>query len=151
MAVIERIKHPSNLKERKRKGRGRSSGMGKTSSRGQTGQLSRSGHSKMAPRFEGGRTPDIRHAPKIGGFKHHSKVVCFPVNLGVFAEVEDNTVVDLIFLAENGLLPKKLRGLRVKLLGDGEFNKKLTFKLHAFSHAAKARVEEAGGTCEVIA
>lgn len=151
MATIERIKHPSNLKDRKRKGRGRGSGMGKTSSRGQTGQLSRSGHSKMPPRFEGGRTPDIRHAPKIGGFKHHSKVVYYPVNLGYFAEAEDGTVVDLIFLAENGLLPKKLRGLRVKLLGDGEFAKKLTFKLHAFSHKAKARVEEAGGTCEVIA
>lgn len=150
MALIKLIKHPSNTKSRKRKGRGRASGMGKTSSRGQTGQLSRSGNSKMPLRFEGGQMPNVRHAPKIGGFQHHSKVVYSPVNLGEFAKVADGAVIDLAYLLEHNLLPKKVRGVKVKLLGAGEFNKKATFKLHAFSHSAKARVEEAGGSCEVI-
>jgi large subunit ribosomal protein L15 len=148
MPVLERIKHPSNLKRRHRKGRGISSGWGKTSGRGQTGQKSRV--KAIHPRVEGGQNPMIRHLPKYAGFKVHSRINYYPVNLEKFAEAADGTVVDLIYLAEHGLLPKKLRGLYVKLLGDGECASKITFKLHAYSHRAKAKVEAAGGTCEVI-
>jgi large subunit ribosomal protein L15 len=149
MAVIEQIKHPSNTKRRKRVGRGMGSGSGQKSGRGQTGQRSRSGGTK-AQMFEGGRAPLIRHFSKIGGFKHHSKVVYHVVNLRQVADAEAGTVVDLLFLEERGLLPKKLRRLRVKLLGDGELTAKLIFKLHAFSNRAREIVERAGGSCEVI-
>jgi large subunit ribosomal protein L15 len=149
MPRIEKIKHPSTTQSRKRKGRGMSSGSGKTSGRGQTGQKSRSGGS-IHPRFEGAQVPNIRKAPKFGGFKHHRKVVYYPVNLGDLASAPDGAEIDLVFLAKAHLLPKKLRGLRVKLLGDGEISKKLTFKLHAYSHQAQAKVEAAGGTCEVL-
>jgi large subunit ribosomal protein L15 len=149
MATIEQIKHPSNMKRRKRIARGLGSGSGQKAGRGQTGQKSRSGGIKPAS-FEGGRMPVVRKFPKIGGFKHHSKIYYHAVNLGRLAEAEDGTVVDLFYLEMQGLLPKKLRNLKVKLLGDGEFSKKLTFKLHAFSHSARARVEAAGGVCEVI-
>ena len=149
MPVIQPRKHPSNLKRRRRSGRGIAAGRGKTAGRGQTGQKSRSG-GNIHPRFEGGQNPVVRKFPKMPGFQHHSKAVYHPVNLGDFADVPDGTVVDLVYLAEKRLLPKKLRGMKVKLLGDGEFQKKLTFKLHGFSHRAKARVEEAGGACEVI-
>jgi large subunit ribosomal protein L15 len=149
MPVFEQFKHPSNEKGRRRRGRGISAGRGKTAGRGQTGQKSRSG-GNIHPRFEGGRTPAVRKFGKFGGFKRHRKVYYHAVNLGSFAEADDGTVVDLAYLDEHSLLPKKRRGLRVKLLGDGEFAKKLTFKLHAFSHSAKKRVEDAGGICEVI-
>jgi large subunit ribosomal protein L15 len=147
MPVLQPTRHPSHNKEPKRKGRGIGSGNGRTGGRGDKGQKTKRG---IHPRFEGGRAPEIRHMPKYAGFKHHSKPIYFPINLGQFNEIDADTVIDLVFLAENGLLPKKLRGLKVKLLGDGEFTKKLIFKLHAYSHAAKARVEEFGGACEVI-
>lgn len=147
MPVLHPTKHPSNVKQAKRKGRGIGSGNGRTAGRGDKGQENKR---NIHPRFEGGRAPTIRHLPKYAGFHLRSKVVYHPVNLGQFSEVADGTVIDPVFLAEHGLLPKKLRGLHIKLLGDGEFARKLTFKLHAYSHAAKARVEQAGGTCEVI-
>jgi large subunit ribosomal protein L15 len=149
MPVLDRIKHPSNLKRRKRKGRGLGSGLGKTSGRGQMGQKSRSGGT-IHPAMEGARTPVIRQFPKLGGFKHHSKVYYHPVNLVSLAEAQDGDTIDLVWLEKHSLLPKKLRGLRVKLLGDGEITSKLAIKLHAFSHRAKAKVEAAGGSCELI-
>lgn len=149
MPGIRLIKHPSNLKRRRRRGRGIGAGRGKTAGRGQTGQKSRSG-GNIPPRFEGGRTPAVRKFGKIGGFKHHRKVYYYPVNLGQFADAAEDTVIDLAYLDEHRLLPRKRRGLRVKLLGDGECEQKLTFRLHAFGEKAKARVEAVGGTCEVI-
>jgi large subunit ribosomal protein L15 len=149
MAVFEITQHPSNVAEPRRRGRGIGAGRGKTSGRGQKGQGSRSGGTKGA-RFEGGQQPLVRHLPKLGGFKHHSKVTYHAVNLKHFEDAADGTVVDLMFLEEKSLLPKKLRGLRVKLLGDGKVSSKLTFRLNAYSHKARAAVEAAGGTCEVI-
>jgi large subunit ribosomal protein L15 len=152
MPVIEITQHPSNSKSRKRIARGLGSGHGKTAGRGQTGQQSRSGGS-IHPRFEGGQTPVARHFAKLGGFKHHSKITYFAVNLNQFAELADGATVDFAFLASQSLLPKKQRGLKVKLLGgtgDAPFARKLNFKLHAFSHSAKAKVEAAGGSCEVV-
>lgn len=148
MPVLIRIKHPSNMKRRHRKGRGIGSGWGKTSGRGQTGQKSRV--SGIHPRVEGGQNPMIRHLPKYAGFKLRSKIHYYPVNLGSFTDAPEGTVVDIVYLAEHALLPKKLRGAQIKLLGDGEIKSKLTFRLHAFSHRAQAKVEQAGGTCEVI-
>jgi len=149
MPGFERSQHPSNVKRRRRCGRGIAAGRGKTAGRGQTGQKSRSGGS-IPPRFEGGRTPVVRHFPKLGGFKRYSKVHYHPVNLKDFAAADEGTVIDLAYLAANSLLPKKRRGLKVKLLGDGEITKKLTFKLHAFGRSARERVEQAGGSCEVV-
>ena len=149
MSGIEITLHPSNVKTRKRKGRGMSSGDGKTCGRGQNGQKSRSGGTPGAF-FEGGQMSMARHFPKIGGFKHHSKIIYYPVNLNQLEGAEAGSVIDLAWLAENGLLPSKLRGLRVKLLGDGEVKSKLTFRLHAFSNAVRSKVEAAGGSCEVL-
>jgi large subunit ribosomal protein L15 len=152
MPVIEIKQHPSNVKGRKRVARGIGSGHGQKAGRGQTGQQSRSG-GNIHPRFEGGRTPAVRKWAKLGGFKLRSKIHYFAVNLAQFTELEDGTVVDLALLESQSMLPKKKRGLHVKLLGsvdEAGFNKKLSFKLHAFSTAAKAKVEAAGGSCEVV-
>jgi large subunit ribosomal protein L15 len=153
MPVIEITLHPSNVKTRKRLARGTGGKGGQKAGRGQTGQQSRSG-GNIHPRFEGGRTPAVRKWAKLGGFKHHSKITYFAINLGNLTELEDGTTVDLALLAAHSMLPKKKRGLRVKLLGgmdDAGFSRKLNIQLHAFSNSAKAKVEAAGGTCEVIA
>jgi large subunit ribosomal protein L15 len=149
MTSIEQIKHPSNEGVRKRKGRGVGSGNGKTAGRGQKGAGSRSGNMEKA-RFEGGQQPLVRHLPKLGGFKHHRKPVYHPVNLDRLKDVPAGTTVDLQFLESRSLLPKKLRGLRVKLLGSGGIDRKLNFQVHAYSNKARAAVEAAGGTCEVL-
>ncbi len=149
MAVIEINQHPSNVAERKRIGRGIAAGQGKTAGRGHKGAGSRTGNF-IKPRFEGGQQPMVRHLPKLGGFKNHRKIYYHAVNLRDLAEAEAGTTIDLLYLESKSLLPKKLRGLAVKLLGDGGVDKKLHFKLHAFSHKAKEAVEKAGGTCEVI-
>lgn len=149
MPVFEQFTHPSNVKTRRRRGRGIGAGRGKTAGRGQTGQKSRSGGGIPA-RFEGGRTPVVRKFRKFSGFKHHRKVHFHPVNLTDFSAAASGTVIDLAYLEAQGLLPKKRRGLRVKLLGTGEAADGLVFKLHAFSKAATEKVLAAGGTCEVI-
>lgn len=147
MPVLQRTKHPSNVKEPRRKGRGIGTGNGRTAGRGDKGQKTKR---NIHPRFEGGRIPLVRHLPKYSGFTLSRKVVYHPVNLGLFAAATDGAVVDLAYLAQNGLLPRKMRGLKVKLLAGGEFDRKLIFQLHAFSHTARAKVELCGGTCEVI-
>jgi large subunit ribosomal protein L15 len=147
--VFEQFPHPSNVKSRRRRGRGIGSGLGKTAGRGQTGQKSRSGGS-IHSRFEGGRTPVVRKFGKFSGFKHHRKVQYYAVNLGDFTSAPSGTVIDFAYLEAQRLLPKKRRGLQIKLLGDGEASGGLVFKLHAYSNSAKAKVEAAGGTCEVI-
>jgi large subunit ribosomal protein L15 len=149
MAIFKFTKHPSNTKRKRRCGRGIAAGRGKTSGRGQTGQKSRSG-GNIHPRMEGGRMPTARQFGKIGGFKRRAKIHYYPVNLGDLNHLPDGTDVDLAKLFELGLLPSKLRRLKVKLLGDGEFERKMNFRLHAFSHIAKAKVEALGGTCEVV-
>jgi large subunit ribosomal protein L15 len=152
MPGIEQIKHPSNVKQRKRKGYGQGSGLGRTAGRGQKGYGSRSGNTEK-PRFEGGQQPLVRHIPKLGGFKHHNRVSYYPINLASLAELNTGTDVDVYVLDGLGLLPKKVRGMKVKLLAggvSGDFGKKLNVKLHAYSSKAREIIERAGGTCEVI-
>jgi large subunit ribosomal protein L15 len=152
MPGIEQIKHPSNVKQRRRKGYGQGSGLGRTCGRGQKGYGSRSGNTEK-PRFEGGQQPLVRHLPKLGGFKQHSKIYYHAVNLGDLARVPAGSNVDVLTLESEGLLPKRLRGLKVKLLAGGaagDFNVKLNVKLHAYSSKAREIIERAGGTCEVM-
>ena len=128
----------------KRCGRGHASGLGKTAGRGNKGQFSRKGH-KHKDSFEGGQMPLIRRMPKRG-FKNPARIAFFGVNVGTLDKLEAGTVVTPELLAEKGLF----NGSRVKILAKGEITKALTVKANAFSAAAKAKIEAAGGTCEVI-
>lgn len=131
----------------KRVGRGEGSGHGKTCGRGDKGQMSRSGH-KRKPGFEGGQMRLIRRIPKRGFTSRHlTKVV--PVNLSALAAFNEGSVVDVEALISAGIV--RDIGAGVKLLGDGDVKHKLTVKVHAFSGTAKAKIEAAGGTCEVLA
>ncbi|MEP0813873.1 MAG: 50S ribosomal protein L15 [bacterium] len=148
VTVFNLPRHPSRLKKRKRVGRGISAGQGHKCGRGQTGQKSRSGNAAR-PRFEGGQTPLVRHLPKMDGFSSLKKIKTVVFNLDRFADVPDGTEINLSFLVQSGLLDD-LAKTRVKILGEGEIARPLVFKAHAFSDSAKAKIEAAGGSCEVI-
>jgi large subunit ribosomal protein L15 len=140
---------------RKRVGRGEGSGTGKTSGRGQKGYGSRSG-AKQRARFEGGQNPIHMRMRKLRG-PHMKKSMPFepfrthtqPVNLAVLQERFDaGAEVTPDLLRAKGLAKRK--GIPVKILGQGELSKALTVHAHAFSAAARERIEAAGGTCQII-
>ena len=132
---------------RRRRGRGISAGQGKTAGHGMKGQGAR-GRGEVSPQFEGGRIPGFRQLPKYDGFTHHRKREFHPVNLRDFGELEDGTRVDPAWLATRRLLPR--RALPIKILGEGEITAKVHCVAHAFSAGARAKIEAAGGSCEVI-
>lgn len=133
--------------DRKRVGRGTSSGFGKTAGRGQKGQLARQG-GKTRMGFEGGQMPLFRRMPKRG-FNNINRKEYAIINLRDLSEkFADGATVDLQALKDAGLVKKELAG--VKLLGDGELKAKLTVKVNKVSAAAKKAVEAAGGSVEVI-
>jgi large subunit ribosomal protein L15 len=133
-------------KTRKRLGRGTGSGLGKTSGRGHKGQYARSGH-KHKPGFEGGQMRLIRRIPKRG-FKNISRREFLAVNISSLNVFEAGTVVTPELFQGVGLANGVFDG--IKILGVGTLSKKLTVKAHAFSASAKAKIEAAGGICEVI-
>lgn len=133
-------------KERKRIGRGTSSGTGKTAGRGQKGQGARSGGGKK-PGFEGGQTPLFMRLPKRG-FTNFNRVEYAIVNLEQLNSFEEGTVVCPKMLKEAGIIKKELDG--VKVLGNGKLEKAITVKAHKFSKSAIASIEAAGGKTEVI-
>ena len=134
----EGSKHSDNF----RRGRGHGSGNGKT---GHKGQLARSGHKK--PGFEGGQMPLYRRLPKRG-FKNRNSKEIIAINVDVLNRFEDGTDVTVETLLESRAISKAGDG--VKILGNGELTKKLNVKVNAVSETAKAKIEAAGGTVEVI-
>jgi len=133
-------------KNRKRLGRGNSSGHGTTAGRGTKGQLSRSGGGKGAG-FEGGQQPLAMRLPKLPGFKPRNRVEYAPVNVGRLEVLfEDGDTVDTEALVAKGVI--KHDYIPVKVLGDGELTKKLTVAVDKVSASAKAKIEAAGGKVE---
>ncbi len=137
---------PGARASRKRVGRGRASGMGKTSSRGHKGAQARAGY-RVRLGFEGGQMPLLRRIPKRG-FKNINRVVYCPVNVAALERFEDGTEVTPQLLSESGLYTPKYDG--VKILGGGDLTRKLTVKVHGISATAKAKIEAAGGSVELI-
>ncbi len=143
---LHTLKSRSGAKRpRKRLGRGPGSGTGKTSGKGQKGQMSRAGHKRKLG-FEGGQMPLIRRLPKRG-FTNRNRKVYLPVNVGALGQFDAGTEVTVETLRKAGLANGRCDG--IKVLGGGELDRKLTVKVHAFSPAARAKIEAAGGTCEV--
>ena len=129
----------------KRVGRGPGSGMGKTSTRGQKGQKSRSGVS-IKPWFEGGQTPLYRRVPKRGF--NNARTEFAVVNLSDLNKFNDGDVVTPASLREKGIVKDQKAG--IKVLANGKLEKKITVKANRFSSAAITKIEELGGTTEVI-
>jgi large subunit ribosomal protein L15 len=134
---------PGSKHSRKRVGRGRGSGNGKTAGRGHKGQASRSGFSQRFG-FEGGQMPLVRRVPKRG-FTNIFRSEYSIVNLSRL-EAFDGEVTPEALVAR-GLARA---GRPVKVLGHGEMGKALKVSAHKFSKSARAKIEAAGGTCEVL-
>lgn len=134
-------------KERTRKARGIGSGLGKTAGRGHKGQKARSGGGK-GPYFEGGQTPLQRRLPKRGFTNARFKTVYVGINLDVIDQKFTGGEVTPETLKAAGIVNQMKDG--IKVLSRGEITKPLVFKVHAISEAAKAKIENAGGSVEVI-
>ena len=128
-----------------RRGRGHGSGNGKTAGKGHKGQKARSGAPR--PGFEGGQMPLYRRLPKRG-FKCRNSKEIIGINLSALEKFDNDTVVSVDTLIEAGIVKNPRDG--VKILGNGEFTKKLTVQANAFSASAKEKIEALGGKAEVI-
>ena len=128
-----------------RRGRGHGSGNGKTAGKGHKGQKARSGAPRIG--FEGGQMPLYRRLPKRGFNCRNSKKIV-AVNLDRLNCFEDGAVVTIEALQEANIIKKPGDG--VKVIATGELTKKLTVKVNAFSEGAKAKIEEAKGTANII-
>ncbi len=146
--ILSHLAAPAGARHlEKRFGRGVGSGIGKTCGRGQKGQKARQGGNIGKLHFQGGQTPIQRRLPKRG-FRRPFPIDVIPVNLGDLQEFAAGTNVDEAFLREARLV----QGTRklIKVLGDGEFTKKLTIHAHSFSKSALEKIEAAGGKAVVV-
>ena len=135
---------PGSTKSKIRKGRGEAGKRGKTAGRGTKG----TGARKTVPAyFEGGQIPLYRRIPKLKGLKNTPKMSYVVVNVSDLQDKNLKGNIDPEILQKNGLTRKK--GF-VKILGNGEITNSVNVKAHAVSESAKKKIEDAGGTVEVI-
>jgi large subunit ribosomal protein L15 len=133
-----------SVKDRKRVGRGRAGVRGKTAGRGTKG----TGARKNVPSgFEGGQMPLQRRVPKLKGFTNPNRETYSVVNVELLAKHYADGEVTPEALYSHGLVHK---GRPVKVLARGEIDHALVVKAHAFSDAARAKIEQAGGRAEVL-
>ena len=146
--ILSRLSPPPGaVKRKKRVGRGIGSGLGKTAGRGQKGQKARQPGNIHKLNFEGGQMPLARRLPKRG-FHNLFTTLVAEVNVRDLAKFDAGTTVDVAALVERGLIKGKFH--EVKVLGNGELDRKLTVKAHRFSKGAREKIEKAGGTVEVV-
>ena len=131
----------------KRIGRGIGSGLGKTSGKGHKGQWARSGGG-VRPGFEGGQMPLTRRVPKRG-FKNHFTAEYVTINVGALNDFKDESVIEFELFLNAGLV-RKDAPYGLKVLGDGELDKKLVVKAAKFTKAAAEKIEKAGGKADIV-
>ena len=146
--ILSRLAPPDGARKApKRLGRGIGSGLGKSSGRGQKGQKARSTGNIGKRHFQGGQTPIQRRLPKRG-FNNPCAVACAEVNVCDLERFASGAVVDEAALLATRLVSKK--GLRIKILGEGELTKSLTVHAHKFSATAAEKISKAGGKTVVV-
>ncbi|MBQ4629447.1 MAG: 50S ribosomal protein L15 [Clostridia bacterium] len=146
MKLFELQPGVGSTSDRKRKGRGHGSGNGKTAGRGHKGQNARSGGGVRIG-FEGGQMPIYRRLPKRG-FNNVFALKYAEINVSDLNKFEDGAVVDAAALKEAGIIKKTLDG--IKVLGNGNVEKKVTVKAAKFTESAKEKIVAAGGKFEVM-
>lgn len=139
-------KAPRSHNKNKRIGRGQGSGGGHTVGRGHKGQRSRSGSTHRAW-FEGGQMPIQRRLPKFG-FYNHGKIEYQVVNVQNLEKVSDVSEINPETLKKAGLVKKVDQP--IKILGDGDLQKKVTVKIHAISKSAREKIEKSGGSVTLL-
>jgi large subunit ribosomal protein L15 len=125
-------------------GRGKAAGQGKTAGRGTKGYKAR--HSPKLG-FEGGQLPLQRRVPKLKGFTNPNRQEWSVVNVDRLAAFAAGTDVTPELLLEKGMVRKSLP---VKVLGRGDLAAPLTVRAHAVSSSARAKIEQAGGSVEIL-
>jgi large subunit ribosomal protein L15 len=144
--ILSRLRAPEGAVQVKhRVGRGIGSGWGKTAGKGQKGQKARGTMKRLG--FQGGQMPLQRRLPKIG-FNNIFKTVYAPVNVGDLEIFSAGSVVDEAALRDARVVRGRWDG--VKVLADGELDRKLTLRVNAISAAAKEKIEKAGGSVELL-
>ena len=136
---------PGSRRPRKRVGRGEAAGQGKTAGRGTKGWGARH---QPKQGFEGGQMPLARRVPKLKGFTNPNRVEFAVVNVSRLEQAFDaGAEVTPEVLHERRMVRK---GTLVKVLGQGDLDKALTVRAHAVSASARAKIERAGGTVQII-
>ena len=146
---LEDVQPKAGSKRRRRRlGRGIAAGQGATCGFGMRGQKARSGR-PTRPGFEGGQLPLYRRIPKLKHFPIVNQKVFTVLNVSRLAELSAGSEVTMDSLIEAGIITSNDGPL--KILGDGDLSVALTVKAAAFTKSAKAKIEAAGGTCEIVA
>lgn len=139
-------------KKRKTVGRGEGSGHGKTCCRGGKGQTARAG-GKIRAGFEGGQMPLYRRIPKLG-FTSRVQVTgtnqFLALDITLLERFENGAVVDAEALKAIGYSPRSKEKAGIKVIGSGALTKKLVVRVNAVTGSARAQIEAAGGTVELI-
>lgn len=148
MSDLSNLPRPEGAnRDRKRLGRGPGSGTGKTSGKGHKGQKARTGHHGTPAWFEGGQMPIQRRLPKRG-FKNPFRTEYEIVNLDDIAALEETEITPEV-LHEHRLIDLG-KGRPVKILAEGELERKVTISAHRVSAAARSKIEAAGGSVELL-
>ena len=148
MSTLNSLKSNKGSRKKKlRKGRGIAAGQGASCGFGMRGQKSRSGR-PTRPGFEGGQMPLYRRVPKLKHFQIINQKSFSIINLSKLNDFKENDIVNIDSLVKKGLLYKPKYPLKV--LGNGEIKVKLKVEAHAFTKAAKEKIESLGGSCEII-
>ncbi len=148
MRLGDAVPQTGSKKRRRRLGRGISAGQGASCGFGMRGQKSRSGR-PTRPGFEGGQTPLYRRLPKLKHFPLVNRITYTTVNVSDLANLPANADVTLESLLEAGIVTSSRNG-SLKVLGGGELNVPLNVKAAAFTATARAKIEAAKGSCELI-
>jgi large subunit ribosomal protein L15 len=138
--------NPGARRRKLRKGRGIAAGQGASCGFGMRGQKSRSGR-PTRPGFEGGQMPLYRRVPKLKHFPLINPTSFTVINVAKLADLKAGSTVSLDSLVKDGIVTSPKHPL--KILGSGELNVKLTVQAAAFTASARAKIEAAGGTCEI--
>jgi large subunit ribosomal protein L15 len=139
--------NPGARRRKLRKGRGIAAGQGASCGFGMRGQKSRSGR-PTRPGFEGGQMPLYRRIPKLKHFELVNRREFTVINVARLADCKAGSTVSLDSLIKDGLVTKPKHPL--KILGNGDLSVKLTVQAAAFTSSARAKIEAAGGSCEVV-
>jgi large subunit ribosomal protein L15 len=148
MSDLSNLPRPKGAnRDRKRLGRGPGSGTGKTSGKGHKGQKARTGHHGIPAWFEGGQMPIQRRVPKRG-FTNIFRVEAEIVNLDSIQRLEETDITPEV-LHQHRLVDLG-KGRPIKILANGELERKVTVHAHKVSAAARAKIEAAGGSVELL-
>ncbi len=146
--ALDSLKPQTGSRRRKlRKGRGIAAGQGASCGFGMRGQKSRSGR-PTRPGFEGGQMPLYRRIPKLKHFPVVNPTYYTVINVSRLGELKAGSTVTLESLEQAGIVTSPRYPLKV--LGNGELTVELTVQAAAFTASARAKIEAAGGSCEIV-